>query len=199
MWLENPLVGARGALTLGLGASLRAGRFAADAPPLRAFGCAGRLPPAPAFFVVAFFAAVFVAAVFFAAAFLAPVLPAAAGVAATAFLVGLAAADAAGPAPSAVPYGPAGAEPFPARALFADAPPPRRAPAARAGAGRGDAAPGPPSTASRRRRIARSSSTILRWAESTSVRVGMPRVAHTCSTWACRPARTRICASTSAP
>src|SRR5690606_39561679 len=44
-----------------------------------------------------------------------------------------------------------------------------------------------------------SSSTILRCAPSSSVRVGMSNIAATCSTWACTPARTRICASTSSP
>src|SRR5690606_38014101 len=58
---------------------------------------------------------------------------------------------------------------------------------------------GPPSTASRSRRIARSSSTILRCAASTSVRVGMPRVEHICSTCRGMPARRRICASTIRP
>src|SRR5690606_33820753 len=72
----------------------------------------------------------------------------------------------------------------------------RRAPSRGAA---GAAGIGPPSTASRNRRSARSSSTISRCAASTSVRVGMPSVEHICSTGRCMPARRRICASTIRP
>src|SRR5690606_5610832 len=160
MWLENPLVGARRALTLGRGASLRAARFAGAAADFDGFATVAlpeaRLPEAP----------------LPEPALSEPALPEPAAAA-------LAPDFDLSPAALPAPFDGLRADDFAA------------APPAAAGA-----APGPPSTASRRRRRARSSSTILRCAASTSVRVGMPRVAQTCSTWPCRPARTRICAST---
>src|SRR5690606_19489825 len=160
MWLENPLVGGRRALTLGRGASLRAARFAG------AFLPAG-LPGATRLREAALPEDALAGA-------------ALAGVLAVVF-------DLPAARDAVLPARPPGRE-VPVCAFFAAPAPPD-----------GAAGCGPPSAASRSRRTARSSSTILRVAASTPVRVRMPSVAQACSTWRCTPPRRRICASTSRP